>query len=165
VFRENTGQDPLELSQLDSSWVQWRSSKIADNLRAFKKVAKNNSTIFEITQDQDNVAEHRLDNMYRRALGIDLNLTSDIVDRFCPRLVHGESRLAYRQLRHFKDIFGFDLVPEMTSNFIEKPEDYLSCVKTSELSSSTGVALTGYGALPNSVSTKTLRSIGELVDL
>jgi hypothetical protein len=164
-FRQQTGQDPLELPQLSSAWVQWRSDKIAENLRAFKKVARGHSTVLEVTQDQESVAEHRIDNMYMRALGIDLNLTSEIVDRFCPKLVHGESRLAYRQLRHFRDGFNLDLVPEVTSSFIGKPEDFLAYLKTSELSGCAGIALAGYGALPGSIGEGTLRSIGQLVCL
>jgi hypothetical protein len=164
-FRGKTGQDPLELPQLHADWAQWRSSKIAGNLRAFKKVVGKHSTLLEVTQDQDTIPEHRLDNMYRRALGIDLHVASEIVDRFCPRLVHGESRLAYRQLRHFRDVFGLDLVPEVTSSFIGRPEDFLSYLKTAELSGCGGMALSGYGALPGSIGTPTLKSIGELVRL
>ena len=164
-FREQTGQDPIELPQLSTVWVQWRSSKIADNLRAFKKVADKHSTLLEVTQDQDTTAEHRIDNMYRRALGIDLHLISNIVDRFCPRLVHGENRLAYRQFRHFKDVFGFDMIPEVTGSFVARPEDFLSYLKASELAGSMGMALNGYGALREGVGTSALRSIGELVCL
>jgi hypothetical protein len=165
LFRGKVGQDPLELPQLNSEWIQWRSSKITKNLHSFKKVIKNHSAIMEITQDQDTEAEHRIDNMYRRALGIDLNQASEIVDRFCPRLVHGQSRLAYRQLRHFKDIFGFDLVPEVTSNNIKNPEDFLGYIKTAELAGCGGIAITGFGALPDSLSTSGIKSIGDLVGL
>jgi len=163
TFRAETGQDPIEISQLSASWVNWRSDRITDNLRAFRKVAKDHGALLEISQDQGNIAQHRIYNMYKRALGLDLSVLPSIIDRFNPRVTHSSVQLLFRQLRHFHIRYGMDVLPEIPNEILGRPEDLLPLLRAAGAAGCRGLALHGLGAQPQAFDLATLRRISELV--
>ncbi len=164
-FKAETGKDPIELSQLSDPWVDWRTSKITANLRSFAKAANRNSVRFEICQDQDSTVENRLFNMYRRALGIDLNSVPSLVDHYVPRAAHSGIQLFSRQLKHFRDAHRTRLLPEIPKTAISRPEDMLGFLRGAQFAGCDGLALQGFGSQSQSYRLETLRSISQLVDL
>lgn len=163
IFRTETGQDPLEISQLDTRWVDWRASRIASNLRQLSRTVKKHSVLVEVTQDQDETTENRIYNMYKRALGLDLNELRQFVDRFLPRSGHPNLHLFLRQLNYFGRAFGLRTVPEIPRNVVSKAEDLLGYLRAAEVAGAEGVALHGFGSLPGSYALDTLRIISDLV--
>ncbi len=162
-FRQETGQDPIEVSQLSEQWVNWRVSNVARNLRALAKVVKRNSARLEVVQDQDDTPDFRIESMYRRALGIRLDLLRDIVDRFVPRARHSQAQVYFRQLKHFRQIHGMDLVSEVARECIKRPEDYLYFLKAAEAAGCSISSLEGFGAVHNGFDLDMLWRISELV--